>query len=94
MKALARISRLALLSVLLFISRTSEWSHAESTVHSTDRYSWAPNIGWIDWRGDGTNGAIFTNTIVSGHIYGANVGWVSLGDGSPADGSLYGNDSA
>jgi len=32
--------------------------------------------------------------VCSGHIWGANVGWIHLGDGTPANGHQYGNDSA
>lgn len=69
-------------------------SSAQSTVDETDRFSWAANAGWIDWRADGTNGALFGQQTASGYLYAANFGWIHLGDGSPESGVQYGNDSA
>lgn len=67
---------------------------AQSNVDVAQRYSWGPNLGWIDWRGDGTNGAVFGERVASGHLYAANIGWINLGDGTPANGTAYANNSA
>jgi hypothetical protein len=55
----------------------------------------------MDWRGDETNGCVgCTNGVVigefvvKGYIYAANVGWINLGNGSPANGIQYQNNSA
>ena len=41
----------------------------------------------MDWRGDdGTNGAVIGEFVCSGYIYGANIGWIHLGNGSPTNG--------
>ncbi|MCB2156465.1 hypothetical protein KQI84_16440 [bacterium] len=68
---------------------------ANSTIDTTDRYSWGANVGWIDWRaGDGTDGAVITSHYASGYIYSANIGWINLGDGSPTNGHSYSNAAA
>lgn len=67
---------------------------ASSTVDPVDRYSWSGNLGWIDWRADGTNGAAFNDRFAGGFIWSANAGWISLGDGTPANGTSYANTSA
>ncbi len=67
---------------------------ATSTINATNRYAWGANIGWQDWRADGANGVVIGQFVCSGYIYAANVGWIHLGDGSPADGVQYQNNSA
>src|SRR5688572_21860368 len=57
-------------------------------------FSWGANFGWMNWRSEGTSGAVLNERIASGWIYSANVGWISLGDGSPADGNQYSNATA
>jgi len=64
---------------------------AASTINATNRYAYGANVGWLDWRGDDTNGAIIGTFICAGYLYGANVGWLHLGSGSPVNGYAYGN---
>jgi hypothetical protein len=75
------------LASLVFASALS----AASTVNPVNRFAYGANIGWMDWRGDGANGAVIGAYVCSGSIYGANVGWIHLGDGTPADGVRYQN---
>jgi uncharacterized repeat protein (TIGR03803 family) len=65
-----------------------------TTVDAVNHYSYGANFGWTDWRGDGTHGALIGEYVCSGYIYSANVGWINLGSGSPADGIYYQNNSA
>lgn len=67
---------------------------AETTINASDHMAYSANTGWIDMRGDVTNGAIIGEAFCGGYIYSANCGWISLGDGWPDDGVGYGNDSA
>jgi hypothetical protein len=69
-------------------------SAPDSTVSPDDRYNWSANVGWLDWRANGANGAVFTPTVASGYVYAANIGWIGLGDGSPANGQVYSNTAA
>ncbi len=69
-----------------------------STIDQTNEYAWGANIGWTNWRPDfdGTNteGVIVGEFVCSGSVYGSNVGWISLGSGSPANHIQYQNNSA
>jgi len=67
---------------------------AESTINPTNRHAYGANIGWTDWRADGTNGVVIGDYVCSGSIYSANVGWIHLGSGSPINGIRYQNNSA
>jgi hypothetical protein len=67
---------------------------AASTINSVNRYAYGANIGWIDCRADGNNGAVIGEYVCSGYIYSANCGWINLGSGSPANGIYYQNNSA
>jgi len=80
---------------LLFLLLGAHILMAGTTVSDTDKYSWGPDIGWLNWQGDKTNGVVFDNTdYLSGYIWSANCGWIHLGDGSPVNGTAYANDSA
>ncbi len=81
--------RIALVAVLVLIGARS--APGQSTVDTVNRYNYAGNVGWLDWRADGANGAVFSEGFASGYVYGANIGWVSLGDGSPTNGTAYSN---
>lgn len=67
---------------------------ASTTIDPANHYAYGANIGWMDCRGDGANGAVIGEYVCSGYIYAANVGWISLGNGSPPGGIYYSNTSA
>ena len=67
---------------------------AATTIDSVNRHAWGANLGWVDWYADGANGAVIGQYVCSGYIYSANVGWINLGSGSPANGIQYQNNSA
>lgn len=67
---------------------------AASTINAVNRFAYGANLGWIDWRGDVASGAVIGAFACSGNIYAANVGWISLGDGTPANGIRYANNTA
>lgn len=89
MQLFLSIARLASLALLL----VGFAAQAATTINSANRFAYGANIGWIDWRGDVTSGAVIGEFVCSGFIYGANVGWINLGDGSPANGIRYQNNS-
>ena len=72
----------------------SSGAQAATNINETNAYSWGANVGFLNWRGDGTNGAVIGRYIVSGFIYGANIGWINMGDGTPDNGIQYSNASA
>ena len=81
----------ALLSSMLLVGGMVLPTLGASNFAPGQSYSWAPNLGWADWRGDGSNGVELGQYICSGSVYFANVGWISLGSGAPADGVYYRN---
>jgi len=62
-----------------------------SSISATNKFTWGANIGWCNWEGDVTNGAIIGTHYCQGLIWDANTGWINLGDGSPANGFSYAN---
>ena len=55
-------------------------------------HAWGANVGWLSPQP--TSGWIATAGgvhVLFGPLYSANCGWVTLGDGTPADGSQYAN---
>ncbi len=89
MNDLLLFARWALLVAISFSATTR--SVAATTIDGSARYAYGANIGWFDWRGDANNGAVIGEYVCSGCIYSANVGWINLGSGAPADGIYYQN---
>jgi hypothetical protein len=87
-------SCLALSFLLSILTSQFYTGHAATTIDPVNRYAWGANLGWMDWYAGGTDGAVVGNYVCSGYIYSANVGWINLGSGSPADGIYYQNNSA
>ena len=73
---------------LLLVSVTG--ARADSTINAANRFAYGSNIGWIDARGNVTNGAVLGQTHCTGYLWGADVGWIGLGNG-PANGWHYSN---
>ena len=67
---------------------------AQSTINATNKYAYAANLGWVDARGDTTNGVVIGEYVCQGFAYGANVGWINFGGGTAANGIYYANNSA
>lgn len=78
--------------VFLAASLVSVWG--ATTINSTNKFAYGANIGWMDWSGDTTSGAVIGEYVCSGYIYSANVGWINLGSGAPTNGIQYQNVSS
>jgi hypothetical protein len=63
---------------------------ADTTVDSAHPYAYGANVGWINARGDITNGAVLGQSYCTGYLWSANCGWIGLGNG-PTNGWQYGN---
>ncbi len=83
---------LALLVATLAAQRSS--GAVATTVDSVNRYAWGANLGWLDARADTNHGAVLGEFCCAGYLYAANVGWIALGSGAPANGIQYQNNSA
>jgi hypothetical protein len=83
-----------LLMTLVALGLVVAHAYSASNVESAESSSYAANLGWLNWRGDGPNGAVVGPAVCSGYVYAANSGWIHLGNGSPANGSHYQNNSA
>ena len=67
---------------------------AQSTISASEKYAYAANAGWLDFRATGSDGVRVIDTALAGYSYAANFGWIHLGDGTPANGHTYSNTSA
>src|SRR4051794_27712965 len=81
-----------LLSMALSIAVRLPLQAASNVVpdHST---AWGGNVGWLNWRPDAQVGVEAGQFVFAGSVYSANLGWISLGNGSPANGIQYSNAS-
>ena len=83
----------------LFLLHALVWAPAAfaqtSNIDPAHKFSWGENIGWMNWQAAGnpvgSQGALINPNILSGYVWCENVGYLSLGDGSPANGSAYAN---
>jgi hypothetical protein len=76
------------------LALTANSSEPESTINPDHALGWSSNLGWVHWRPSGLDGARIGEFACSGFIYSANAGWVNLGNGAPANGIYYQNDTA
>ena len=68
---------------------------AQSTISTTDKYAYAANAGWIDFRTSAADGVRVADTFLTGFAYGANFGYLSFGSPTgPANGHTYSNTTA
>lgn len=79
---------------LLLLAAAHVSARAGTTIDAANHFAYGANLGWLDWRGDISNGIIIGEYVCSGHIYSANVGWINLGSGAPINGIQYQNLSA
>lgn len=82
--------RVAAVLVALGVTATT---HGQSNINATDKFSWAENAGWFNWRdANGTlDGVSVEATFLAGFVWGENIGWINLGDGTPGTGTSYAN---
>ncbi len=69
-------------------------AQAISTISPGNPFSYGANIGWMNWRASGADGVEIGEFVCAGYIYGVNVGWIHLGDGTPTNNIQYANNSA
>ena len=62
----------------------------ESTIDAAHQYGYGANIGWVNARADGTNGAALGQRYCTGYLWSADCGWIGLGNG-PTNGWRYCN---
>jgi hypothetical protein len=84
----------AVIASVVFTSLSSLSARAATTIDPVNRYAYGANLGWLDWTGDTSHGAVIGEYVCSGYIYSANVGWINLGGGTPTNGIYYQNASA
>lgn len=63
---------------------------AETTINATNQNAYGANVGWLNARGDATNGASIGQSYCTGYVWSANCGWICLGNG-PTNGWQYSN---
>src|ERR1044071_10387731 len=69
-------------------------ARADTTIDPANHYAWGANIGFTDWRPSIPDGVNIGENFCAGSIYAANVGWITMGTGAPANGASYSNSSA
>lgn len=69
-------------------------ANSATNIDPVYKYSYGANIGWFDWTGDGSTGALFSENYATGWIYSANCGWIRLSSGAPANRLSFSNTSA
>lgn len=63
---------------------------AATTIDAVNQHAYGADIGWLNARGDVTNGAVIGQSYCTGYAWSANCGWICLGHG-PANGWQYSN---
>lgn len=79
-------------AVLLLAS--SAGLHADSTIDPAHPYAYGANVGWVNARGEATNGASIGRYYCTGLLWSATCGWIKLGCGTPGNGYAYANNAS
>ena len=82
------------LRIFTLLLTTASAALAQSTINTTDHFAYGANVGWCDFRPSAGVGAVLGEYVCSGSLYAANIGWISLGSGAPANQVQYKNKSA
>lgn len=61
---------------------------AGTNIRESAPYAWGENIGWIDFRGNVSEGVYVAESYLSGYAWGENIGWLFLGN-APQNGTNY-----
>jgi len=84
-------------TLFILLAAASTALHAQqSTLGEGDSYLWSGNLGWIEGthnRPSSGDGFRFGEFACAGYLWSANTGWIHCGDGTPADGIQYANNS-
>src|SRR5262245_4687735 len=62
-----------------------------TTINTANKHAYGANFGWLNAYADGANAAVIGDYVCSGFIWAANVGWITLGNGSPTNNIRYQN---
>ena len=62
-----------------------------STIAPRDSHAYVANAGWLNLRPSSEYGVVVGEHVLSGQAWSGNCGWISFGDGSPANGVAYSN---
>ena len=82
------------LRIFTLLLTTASAALAQSTINATDHFAYGANVGWCDFRPSAGVGAVLGEYVCSGSLYAANIGWISLGSGAPANLVQYKNNTA
>ena len=74
-----RFLRYACVAALVFLA--GGLAQAQTSINDTNRWAHSPSVGWINFQGDTTNGAVFENGFATGFVYSSSIGWINLGGG-------------
>jgi hypothetical protein len=77
--------------LLALLAAHTQGATTATTIDDANQFAWGANLGWPAGAGDGTRGAVIGEYVCSGDIYAANVGWINLGSGFPANQIQYQN---
>lgn len=68
---------------------------AQSNIDPARKRAWCENLGWTNWRDAGqptaAEGIVIRDTFLAGRVWSENAGWITLGNGYPANGLNYAN---
>lgn len=84
-------------SPVILVMACATHAFADTTISPTQKFAHSANAGAINFRPGQPaplEGIVVGEFFLSGKAYGANVGWMNLGNGAPANGIAYQNNSA
>ena len=62
-----------------------------SNISASGRHAYGANVSWLDFRSSARHGVVVGERFLAGKIYGQNIGWLAVGNGTPANSLNYAN---
>lgn len=80
-------------SMTMSVMLAATAANAQPTIDPAHVHAWSENGGWMNFEaaGGGTQSVLIATSYLHGYVWSENLGFISLGDGSPANGVSYGN---
>ena len=87
------MKRIESITVTMMVLSIAAPAFAQSNIDENNKFGWAENVGWSNWRDANltADGVDVGSMFLSGWIWFENVGWVTVGDGTPGGGTFYTN---
>ena len=89
-----KITNFILLGIIMLFGLLMQEVVAQSNIDTVDKYAWAENTGWFNFRPTHGGGVTVYADHLEGYVWSGNIGWIKLGSDSGGDDQPYANNDS